>query len=105
MLGRRPYRGCSTNSEYWSEVGFMCVLAANETHHGAAGIDVDFKIRWPPQFLCMQWFASLSRVYRIERWKIVIASKHFPAQPFDLECTSPVVIRSQAMRYLSDGIN
>jgi hypothetical protein len=28
----------------------------NDPHHGAAGVDFDFKTRSPPPRLCMRWF-------------------------------------------------
>ena len=33
--------------------------AANDPHHGAAGVDIDSKIRWPPPLPCMRWFVGL----------------------------------------------
>ena len=35
---------------------WFAVASANDPHHGVAGVDVDFKIRWPPPLPCMRWF-------------------------------------------------
>ncbi|CAD73018.1 hypothetical protein RB3140 [Rhodopirellula baltica SH 1] len=31
----------------------------NDPHHGAAGVDVDFKTDWPPPLPCMRWFCQV----------------------------------------------
>jgi hypothetical protein len=32
----------------------------NGPHHGAAGVEVDFKTDWPPPLPCMRWFAIVA---------------------------------------------
>lgn len=33
--------------------------AGNVTHHGVAGVDIDFKIDWPPPLACMRRFVGV----------------------------------------------
>ena len=35
----------------------------NDPHHGAAGVDVDFTICWPPPLPCMRWFVDILRKF------------------------------------------
>ncbi len=38
-------------------------MQCNDPHHRAAGVDVDFKSRWPPPLRCMRWLHSIVLVY------------------------------------------
>ena len=42
------------------EEGDGDLFSPNDPHHGAAGLDVVFRIRWPPPLPCMRWFGISS---------------------------------------------
>jgi hypothetical protein len=42
-------------------------LPDNDPHHGAAGVDVDFKTDWLPPLPCMRWFVAVADFASVAR--------------------------------------
>ena len=57
-------------------VVMICFLSlqTNDPHHGAAGVDVDFKTDWPPPLPCMRWFAVAFELTRDNNHEIHVMS-------------------------------
>ncbi|MFM9063660.1 MAG: hypothetical protein ACKOOI_11610, partial [Pirellula sp.] len=43
---------------------------SNDPHHGAAGVDVDFKTDCPPPLPCMRWFVAVlsCNMFAVNGW-------------------------------------
>ncbi len=49
-------------------------LCQNDPHQGAAGIDFDFSIRWPPPLACMRWFCHFYAAAIADTLSIIAAA-------------------------------